>query len=78
MSNKRKISKLRNTVQILNEHNHWRRGAVGFEMTDTAKLGLAIDHAISVLIQVENLIAQKERHNTEISYVELVMKAEGK
>jgi len=61
------MSGLRNTLAILTTHNAWRRGGDAPQL-EPAQIGEAIDHAIAILGQVENLIAQKGRHNTEIAY----------
>ena len=64
-----KTTELHDTITTLIEHNIWRRG--GDECADQippAQIDAAIDHAISVLMQVENLIEQRGRHNTEIAY----------
>ena len=75
----KKQTALNETIQILINHNYWRRGGDEVaEMADPTALGIAIDHATSVLMQVENLIAQKGRHNTEIAYLGLVNSAEQK
>lgn len=78
-ANRKKKSAINDTIQTLIKTNLWRRGGDEVEkMTDPQELGIAIDHAVSILMQVENLIQQKGRHNTEIAYLGLFNCAEGK
>jgi hypothetical protein len=62
-----KTLELHKTILILIEHNDWRRGKKGAEMQNSTDIGIAIDHAISVLMDVENLIHQRTPHDVEIA-----------
>jgi hypothetical protein len=61
------MTHLHKTIETLIRHNIWRRGE-DEEQVHPQQIGEAIDHALSVLMAVENLIEQRGRHNTEIAY----------
>lgn len=58
---------LNETIQVLIQHHDWFNGK-GVDKQDPIIVDEAIDHAIGVLMAVENLIKQRGRHNTEIAY----------
>ena len=70
---------LHETIKTLTNHNAWRRGDVeNAPQLLPAQIGLAMDHAVNVLREVENLIEQKGRHQTESAYRRLVLAAGAK
>ena len=68
---------LEQTIQTLILHNTWRRGAET-EMVNPKQIGIAIDHAIQVLMQVDNLLKQKDMGNIGIALkgLEIIAEAE--
>lgn len=65
------MTAMRETIITLINHEQGRP-------TDAEELKRAVSHAASVLMQVENLLAQKGRHNTEIAYIGMANAAGGK
>lgn len=63
-----KTELLHKTIETLISYNIWRRSSDDVTMTDQKELGDALDHATSVLMQVENMINHSEWHNFEIAY----------
>jgi len=51
----KKQTALADTIEILTQHNKWRRGGDG-DMTNPAELGRAIDNAVRVLKKVQEAL----------------------
>jgi hypothetical protein len=60
-------TELHRTIEVLILFNDWRNGGSS-KRPEFQDISAALDQAISVLMQVENLIQQRDRHNTEIAY----------
>lgn len=60
-------NELHRTTEVLILFNDWRNGGSS-KRPEFQDISAALDQAISVLMQVENLIQQRGRHNTEIAY----------
>lgn len=58
---------LEQTIRTLIQQHDWFHGK-GVGKPNPLDVDEAINHAISVLMSVENLIKQRGRHNTEIAY----------
>lgn len=63
----RNTAELHSTIETLIRFHDWRNGGSS-ERPEFQDITGALDHSISVLMQVENLIQQSGRHNTEIAY----------
>lgn len=70
------MSEIKKTILTLIQHNDWRRG-VNDSPTEPNELSVAMCHAITLLMDVENLLKQRGRHNTEIAYRRLEISAIG-
>ncbi|MFJ2989970.1 hypothetical protein ACIPF8_19055 [Collimonas sp. NPDC087041] len=70
MSANASTSELHDTIETMILFHDWRNGGSS-SRPDLEKVTAAIDHSISVLMQVENLIQQRGRHNTEIAFMGL-------
>ena len=46
---------IKETIEVLKNHNEWRRGSDILGMTDPVLIGLAIDSAVAYLEEIDDI-----------------------